>query len=127
MPDDDKRKGDVCDEYGLSIGNELKALQDEVLEAAGLSELFKAMADETRTRILHLLSLRELCVCDLAAVLEMSLPAVSHHLRLLKMMRLVKNRRDGKQVYYALDDSHVVDLITVAREHFREEGRGDGR
>jgi DNA-binding transcriptional ArsR family regulator len=113
---------DVCTEYGISVGDDAKSLREGLLDVAGLSELFKALADETRTRILHLLSQRELCVCDLALVMEMSLPAISHHLRLLKMMRLVSYRREGKQVYYQLDDQHVVDLISIARSHFREQG-----
>ncbi len=66
-------------------------------------------------------SLQELCVCDLAEVLEMSMPAVSHHLRLLKAMRLVKYRKAGKQVYYSLADDHIVSLINRAQEHFEEE------
>ncbi|SHJ34760.1 transcriptional regulator, ArsR family [Desulfofundulus thermosubterraneus DSM 16057] len=92
-----------------------------MLEVAGLSELFKVLGDETRTKILYLLSYRELCVCDLAEILEMSLPAVSHHLRLLKAMRLVKYRREGKMVYYSLDDDHIVNLIREAQAHFAEE------
>ncbi|WP_439328941.1 ArsR/SmtB family transcription factor [Desulfofundulus thermosubterraneus] len=86
-----------------------------------MSELFKVLGDETRTKILYLLSYRELCVCDLAEILEMSLPAVSHHLRLLKAMRLVKYRREGKMVYYSLDDDHIVNLIREAQAHFAEE------
>lgn len=112
--------GDICSEYGISIEDDVAKLRNELLDVAGLSELFKVLADETRTRILHLLSERELCVCDLALILEMSLPAVSHHLRLLKIMRLVSFRRDGKQVFYSLDDHHVVKLISVAGDHFRE-------
>lgn len=115
---------DICSEYGISVAAEVPRLRDSMLDVAGLSEIFKAMADETRTRILHLLSQQELCVCDLALVMEMSLPAVSHHLRLLKMMRLVAYRREGKQVYYRLSDHHVVDLIRVAREHFTEAADG---
>ncbi len=87
-------------------------------DVSGLAELFRVLADKTRTKILYLLSEQELCVCDLAYLLEMSLPAVSHHLRLLKIMRLVRYRRDGKQVLYTLDDEHVLSLIQVAREHF---------
>ena len=111
---------DVCSEYGVSVEADAGELRDSLMEIAGLSELFKALADETRTRILFLLSQRELCVCDLALILEMSLPAVSHHLRLLKVMRLVAYRREGKQVFYTLDDDHVVELITVAGKHFGE-------
>lgn len=95
-------------------------LKDKVLEVAGLSELFKVLGDETRTKILYLLSHRELCVCDMAKILEMSLPAVSHHLRLLKAMRLVRYRREGKMVFYSLDDEHIVNLIREAQEHFAE-------
>lgn len=116
---------DICSEYGVSVEDELPQLRDSILAVAGLSEIFKAMADETRTRILHLLSQRELCVCDLALIMDMTLPAVSHHLRLLKMMRLVAYRREGKQVYYRLDDHHVVDLIRVARDHFTETPRDE--
>ena len=96
-------------------------MKEKVIEAAGLSELFQALADEMRTKILYLLSFGELCVCDLAEILETSLPAVSHHLRLLKMMRLVKYRRDGKMVQYSLADGHVLRLIQVAQEHYEEE------
>ena len=99
-----------------------------LLEASGLSELFKALADETRTKILYLLSDGDLCVCEMAELLGMSLPAVSHHLRLLKIMRLVSNRRDGRQVFYTLQDEHVADLIRIAREHFAESiGQEAGR
>lgn len=111
---------DICSEYGISIEEDAVDLRRGLLDVAGLSELFKVLADETRTRILHLLSQRELCVCDMALILEMSLPAISHHLRLLKVMRLVAYRRDGKQVFYRLDDQHVVELISVAADHFRE-------
>lgn len=89
--------------------------------ADGVSELFRVLADETRTRVLFLLSSRELCVGDLARELGMSLPAVSHHLRLLRMARLVRSRKEGKQVIYALDDEHVLTLIQTAREHYMEQ------
>ncbi|RKX90630.1 MAG: transcriptional regulator [Spirochaetes bacterium] len=118
---------DVCSEYGVSVEEDAARLRDSLLEVAGLSELFKVLADETRTRILFLLSKRELCVCDLALILEMSLPAVSHHLRLLKVMRLVAYRREGKQVFYRLDDEHVVELISVAGKHFGEMRETGGR
>lgn len=112
---------DCCDVYDPSSPEAKRALRERLLEVAGLSELFKVLGDETRTRILYLLSLQELCVCDIADVLEMSLPAVSHHLRLLKALRLVRYRREGKQVYYSLDDDHIVGLIRMAQEHYEEE------
>lgn len=112
---------DCCDTFDPSSPEAKSVLRDRLLEVAGLSELFKVLGDETRTRILYLLSLQELCVCDIAEIMEMSLPAVSHHLRLLKALRLVKYRRDGKQVYYSLDDDHIVGLIRMAQEHYAEE------
>lgn len=97
------------------------ALRNRLLEVAGLSEIFKVLGDETRTRIVYLLSLQEVCVHDIAEIMEMSLPAVSHHLRLLKLMRLVKYRREGKHVFYSLDDEHILGLIRLAKEHYEED------
>ena len=111
---------DLCSQYGVSCAGDAEALRASLLDIAGISELFKALADETRTKILHLLGQRELCVCDLAFLLEMSLPAVSHHLRFLKALRLVRSRKDGKYVFYSLDDDHVLSLMEQAREHYIE-------
>ncbi len=115
-----KGSRDLCGCYSPHA-DKVDLLTGRLAEVAGLSELFGALADEMRTKILYLLSFDELCVCDLAATLEMSLPAVSHHLRLLKAMRLVKYRREGKMVYYSLADGHITDLIKVAQEHYEEE------
>jgi DNA-binding transcriptional ArsR family regulator len=82
-----------------------------------LSESFKALADPTRIRILHNLSRRELCVCDLAEILGMTQSAVSHQLRYLKALRIVKNRRDGNTIYYTCDDPHIIGLIQMALDH----------
>ncbi len=112
---------DCCDQFDPTSPDAKEALRQKLVEVAGLSELFKALADETRMQILYLLSLQELCVCDIAEIMDMSLPAVSHHLRLLKMMRIVKYRREGKNVYYSLDDHHVLGLIQLALEHYAEE------
>jgi len=86
-----------------------------------LAETFKALADPTRVRILHALSHAELCVGDLAAVLEMTESAVSHQLRLLRGLRVVRARREGKQVYYTLDDEHVTRLFQLSLEHLGHE------
>jgi len=112
------KNNDLCDSFCPSAS--VDHLREKVLEVAGLSEIFKVLGDETRTKVLFLLAQQELCVCDLAAVLEMSLPAVSHHLRLLKALRLVKYRRDGNMVYYSLDDEHILNLIREAQDHFAE-------
>jgi ArsR family transcriptional regulator, lead/cadmium/zinc/bismuth-responsive transcriptional repressor len=84
---------------------------------AQLAEIFKALADPTRVRILHALSHAELCVGDLAAVLGMTESAVSHQLRLLRSLRVVRARREGKQVFYTLDDEHVTRLFQISLEH----------
>jgi ArsR family transcriptional regulator, lead/cadmium/zinc/bismuth-responsive transcriptional repressor len=112
------QNGDVCSEHSITCKDSEQELRSSLIKVSGLSELFRALADETRTKILYLLSQRKLCVCDLAYILEMTLPAISHHLRLLKTMRLVKAQRKGKQVFYTLDDEHVLTLIQVAREHY---------
>lgn len=112
---------DGCGQLDLAQPGTEEALREKLLEVAGLSEIFKALGEETRTRIVYLLSLHEVCVHDIASIMEMSLPAVSHHLRLLKLMRLVKHRRDGRHVYYSLDDEHILQLIRVAKEHYQED------
>ena len=101
--------------------NEME-LRGTLVEVEGISELFRALADETRTKVLYLLARQELCVCDLASLLDMTLPAVSHHLRVLKTMSIVRSRRRGKQVFYTLDDDHVLSLIETAREHYKHRG-----
>ena len=78
---------------------------------ADSAELFKVLGDPTRLKIVSSLLLEEMCVCDVAAVMGMSQPAVSHHLKVLKAARLVKYRRDGKQIYYSLDDEHVTNIF----------------
>ena len=87
-----------------------------------LAELFKAFGDYTRSRILFALSVHELCVCALAEVLDMSQSAISHQLRLLRAARLVRYRKEGKNVFYALDDEHVRNLIAQGIDHIREDG-----
>ncbi len=86
-----------------------------------LADLFKLFADSTRVRILFALTKAELCVYDLAALLGVSQSAVSHQLRLLRNAKLVKNRREGKIVYYSSDDYHVDIVMNIALEHLKEE------
>ena len=84
-----------------------------------LSAFFKVIGDETRVKIICALSVQELCVNELAGVLGMTQSAVSHQLKLLKVEDQVKSRREGKNIYYSLDDEHVVDIITAALEHIK--------
>jgi ArsR family transcriptional regulator len=94
--------------------------------AAALSDTFRALGDPTRVRMLDALAHGELCVCDLAAVVGMSESAVSHQLRLLRALRLVRGERRGRQVFYALDDQHILDLVAQGRRHVEEGGRVEG-
>ena len=112
---------DICESFSTNYEPGDETYARLILEVSGISEVFRALSDETRTKIIYLLSVRELCVCDLADILKMSLPAISHHLRLLRAMRLVKYRREGKQAFYSLDDEHIIQLIQVAKKHFSEE------
>lgn len=86
-----------------------------------LADLFKIFGDPTRIRILHALSARELCVCDIAEALKMTQSAISHQLRILKQSHLVKFRREGKTVYYSLADNHVHTILAQGLEHVMEE------
>lgn len=85
-----------------------------------LADLFKLFGDATRVRILSALLQSEMCVCDLAELLGMSQSAISHQLRVLKQGKLVKNRREGKTVFYSLDDNHIGTIINQGMEHIME-------
>ncbi len=85
-----------------------------------LAELFKVLGDHTRVRILHALSFSELCVCDLAELLGMTSSAISHQLRVLRAAKIVKFRKEGKNVIYSLDDAHVHTLIREGLGHVLE-------
>lgn len=101
----------------LKIVNE--TMPDET-ELYDLAELFKVFGDSTRIRILFVLFEAEVCVCDLAKVLNMTQSAISHQLRILKQNKLVKSRREGKSIFYSLADDHVRVIIAQGREHIEE-------
>ena len=86
-----------------------------------LADLFKVFGDSSRIRILYKLQEGEMCVQDIADGLFMTQSAVSHQLKILKMSKLVKNRRDGKMVYYSLDDDHVSTILSMGKEHLEEQ------
>ena len=92
--------------------------QDEKL--FDLAEFFKVFGDSTRIRILWALEDREMCVCDIAYLLNMTQSAISHQLRSLKQVNLVKNRREGKVVYYSLKDEHIKQIFDIGMEHITE-------
>jgi DNA-binding transcriptional ArsR family regulator len=103
--------------------NNVRRVQPEILlmpEAQRMAEFFGVLADPNRLRLLSALANQELCVCDLAAGLKMGESAVSHQLRILRAMRLVKYRKEGRNVYYSLADSHVMNLYRDVADHLSE-------
>ena len=109
----------ICDDRIVHVA-EVRAARQGLPSSsavAGITELFTALGDPTRLRIVAALSAHELCVCDLAAAVGQSESAVSHHLRQLRALGLVQSRREGRLVYYALDDGHVAILYGQALEH----------
>lgn len=93
-------------------------VKDEAI--LGLSETFKVLSDPTRLKIVLALAAEELCVIDVAQLLSLTESAVSHQIRLLRTLRLVKQRKEGKMVFYSLDDEHIEELIKVASLHIAE-------
>jgi ArsR family transcriptional regulator, lead/cadmium/zinc/bismuth-responsive transcriptional repressor len=113
---------DHCDVFHLDPGK-VSALKRRLLSpvsVSALAETFKVLGDTTRVRILDALTRSELCVCDIATLLGLSESAVSHQLRLLRSMRLVRSRRAGRMIFYALDDQHIVGLFAQGLEHVEE-------
>jgi DNA-binding transcriptional ArsR family regulator len=110
---------DIC-EVSCYDHEKVSRVKRELTGAQGLALLFKALADDTRVQIALALSKEELCVCDVAAVFGVSEATASHHLRLLRNMGLAKYRKQGKMVFYSLDDDHVVGIIRMALDHIRE-------
>ena len=102
-----------------AVARVLAALPDDET-LYDLSELFRVFGDSTRIKILYVLFESELCVCDIARVLDLTQSAVSHQLRILKQSQLVKSRRDGKSVFYSLADDHVYRIINQGFEHIKE-------
>lgn len=107
------------DEHIATVEKVKAAMPDEDL-LVDIAELFKVFGDSTRTKILAALSVSEMCVCCISSILNMSVSAVSHQLRILRHSKLVKTRRSGKEIYYALDDEHIGEIFTTALEHVKE-------
>ena len=99
----------------------MKKISNDMISRA--ARFFKVVGDETRMKILCAIAGGELCVNDIAAMLEMTKSAVSHQLKLLKDEGLVKSRRDGKNIYYSLDDQHVVDIIDISLTHIEHKSQ----
>jgi len=111
-----------CDTHLVHL-DQVRSMQTQILpadKAKQMAEVFGVLADPNRLRLISALFSQELCVCDLAALTKMTESAVSHQLRLLKAMRLVSYRREGKNVYYSLADNHIVNLYSSLLEHLDE-------
>lgn len=113
---------DACDVFHIHPARvaELRKALIHTDDVSELADTFRALGDPTRVRMLDALSHGELCVCDLATLLGLSESAVSHQLRLLRALRLVRSRRDGRMVFYALDDRHIVSLFRQSLRHVQE-------
>jgi ArsR family transcriptional regulator len=105
--------------HQAAIRSAAKAVRDHD-QIVDLSEIFKVLSDPTRLKIVMALVKEDLCTFDIAQVLRITESAVSHQLRLLKTLRLVKHHKEGKMVFYSLDDEHIEDLIRVASRHISE-------
>ncbi len=110
-----------CTVIHEEVVNAVRKRMPEEEELYDLAELFKVFGDSTRIKILCALAESEMCVCDIANLLNMTQSAISHQLRLLKIARLVKNRKEGKVVYYSLDDDHVSEIFEQGLSHVNEE------
>lgn len=102
------------------VVEKVQAHMPEAGELQDLADFFKVFGDSTRIRILYVLFQSEMCVCDLAQTLNMTQSAISHQLRVLKQMKLVSNRREGKTVFYSLADGHIKTIMNQGMEHIRE-------
>lgn len=113
---------DVCETTCINedkVTKVKKSLEEQ--NPIEVAKIFKALSDDTRIKIAYALSLEdELCVCDVANIVDSTTATASHHLRLLKNLGLAKYRKEGKLVYYSLDDDHVKDLIQIAFTHHKE-------
>lgn len=112
---------DACESLIVNeeMVHRIKANQIDTQSLGHLADLFKALSDPTRLKIIHALHQSELCVCDISTVLQMSQSAVSHQLRYLRNLRLVKRRKEGKMMFYSLEDEHIHTLFTQGLEHIQ--------
>ena len=118
-----KNEVPVCETFCKhdDLLSEVEKKMPSIEQLYDLADLFRIFGDTSRIRILSLLSLHEMCVCDIATALELTVSAVSHQLRILKQARLVRYRKSGKSVIYALDDDHVKSILLQGIEHISED------
>lgn len=109
-----------CNSINAEIVKKVQKQMPPAKQLFDLANLFKVLGDPTRVRILYALFTNEMCVCDIAVLLNMTKSSISHQLRILKQTKLVKNRKDGKIVYYSLDDDHIEILFNQGLLHVCE-------
>ena len=109
-----------CNVIHEDVVEKARAAMPEIEKLYDLSELFKVFGDSTRTGILWALDASEMCVCDIAVLLNMTKSAISHQLRILKNMKLVKFRKEGKSAYYSLADDHIKLILEQGMDHICE-------
>jgi len=114
-------KVEIVDQAKVAKVEKSLPTSEELLEVA---ETYKVLSDPTRLKIVLSLSNEELCVCDLSALVGISVSGISHQLRLLRNNRIVKHRREGKMVYYSLDDKHIGNIIAEVLNHVKEVNYG---
>ena len=117
MPEADLCDVQIVDESAVQAAFAAQANEEEITY---LADTFQVLANPTRLRVVEALSQRELCVCDLAAIAGVSQSAVSHHLRQLRQLRIVRYRKDGRMAYYRLDDEHIATLLGTGIDHVRD-------
>jgi len=117
-----KKEQDCCEIFCYDEEKVNRLKEDlQLQDTLSVSKIFKALADDTRVKVAYALSQEdELCVCDVANIVGCTMATASHHLRLLRNMGLAKYRKDGKLVFYSLDDDHVIKLIQIAFLHSKE-------
>ena len=106
---------------GTEVVEEIKRRMPGIEEVQKLSSFYKALGDPTRFKILYCLKQEEMCVCDISSILDMSQSAISQQLRVLRNLRLVKYRKEGKMVYYSLDDEHIFGILDEGLNHIRHD------
>ena len=118
-------KNEMCEISSIHI-NVVATVKEQMPELSKVAQLFKALGDETRLKIAYALTIEQaLCVCDVAEIIGSSVATASHHLRYLRELGLAKSYREGKQMFYSLQDDHVRQIVTVAYEHMEEVNEHD--
>ncbi|MCD9020924.1 ArsR/SmtB family transcription factor [Cohnella silvisoli] len=113
---------EICDDLCVGSDVNLSMVKQKMVDessAADLAELFKALSDPTRVKLISAMLQQELCVHDLSVLLGMGQSAISHQLRYLRNMRIVKRRKSGKTVFYSLDDSHIEEIFLLTLQHLK--------